>query len=256
MFFPAAHEEKDVPVLQRLIREYPLGVITTAIPSEKHPLILSSHIPWVLDVDSDLTAAGLGRLRGHIARQNPQSQVMMKAAVPSSDGVGHTLEQEVLVLFTAAPHHYVTPKFYVETKPTTAKVVPTWNYAAVQAYGKAKIYFDSSAAETSSFLGRQMHDLSEHTETSIMDYTGKGDRPGPWQVADAPERYIELMKKNVIGIEIAIDRLEGKFKMSQEMRMGDRMGVVDGFARMDSEVGKTLADIIKERSDLKEAAKA
>jgi len=236
MFFPAAHEEKDIPVLQRLIREYPLGVITTAIPSEEHPLILSSHIPWVLDVDAESNGKDLGRLRGHIARQNPQSKAMMDAAGPSNGIGGQALEQEVLVLFTAAPHHYVTPKWYVETKPVTAKVVPTWNYAAVQAYGKATIYFDTGADETSRFLGRQMHDLSQHTETSIMDYTGK--------------------KKNVIGIEIVIDRLEGKFKMSQEMRMGDRMGVVDGFARMNSELGKTLADIVKERSDLKEAAKA
>ena len=256
MFFPAAHEEKDIPVLQRLIREYPLGVITTAIPSEEHPLILSSHIPWVLDVDAESNGKDLGRLRGHIARQNPQSKAMMDAAGPSNGIGGQALEQEVLVLFTAAPHPYVTPKWYVETKPVTAKVVPTWNYAAVQAYGKATIYFDTGADETSRFLGRQMHDLSQHTETSIMDYTGKEDRPGPWMVAEAPERYIELMKKNVIAIEIVIDRLEGKFKMRQEMRMGDRMGVVDGFARMNSELGKTLADIVKERSDLKEAAKA
>ncbi|UNI14297.1 hypothetical protein JDV02_000941 [Purpureocillium takamizusanense] len=256
MFFAAPHEEKDIPVLQRLIHEYPLGVITTAIPSEKHPLILSSHIPWVLDVDVESNGNGLGRLRGHIARQNPQSKVMMEVAGPSNGNGGYELEQEVLVLFTAAPHHYVTPKWYIETKPVTAKVVPTWNYAAVQAYGKATIYFDTAAEETSRFLGRQMHDLSEHTERSIMDYTGKDDRPGPWKVTDAPERYIEIMKKNVIGIEIVIDRLQGKFKMSQEMRVGDRMGVVEGFARLNSEVGNTMANIVKERSDLKEAAKA
>jgi transcriptional regulator len=67
---------------------------------------------------------------------------------------------------------------------------------------------------TSAFLSEQIDNLSHHTETSVMDYTGRGDRPDPWKVSDAPERYIELMKKNIIGIEIAIDRLEGKFKMS------------------------------------------
>ncbi|POR34094.1 Uncharacterized protein TPAR_05731 [Tolypocladium paradoxum] len=253
MFFPAAHTEKSLPVLRQLIRQYPLGVLTTAIPSDGHPLILSSHIPWVIDVDDDSSETELGRLRGHLARQNPQSKVMMDAV--SSAG-SSTLKQEVQVLFTAAPHHYVTPKFYIETKPTTAKVVPTWNYAAVQAYGRATLYFDAKADETSRFLGQQIHDLSQHMETSIMDYTGRGDRPGPWKVTDAPERYIELMMKNIIGIEICIERLEGKFKMSQDMRMGDRMGVVKGFEGLDSDVGKAMAGMVQERSDLKEAAKA
>ncbi|KAF0322491.1 transcriptional regulator [Colletotrichum asianum] len=217
MFISSAHAETRIPVLRQLIRDYPLGVLTTAIPSDNHPLILASHVPFVLDVDDDKA---------------------MIEAVQSSNNSAVTLEQEVLVLFTAAPHHYVTPKFYTETKPTTAKVVPTWNYAAVQAYGRATIHFDS-----------------KHTETSVMDYTGKGDRPGPWKVADAPERYIELMKKNIISIEIVIERLEGKFKMSQEMRKGDREGVIRGFQSLDSEGGQVMADLVKERSDLKESAK-
>ncbi|WP_254554525.1 FMN-binding negative transcriptional regulator, partial [Salmonella enterica] len=82
------------------------------------------------------------------------------------------------------------PKFYTETKPTTAKVVPTWNYAAVQAYGRARIFYESKTPETQNFLGKQIDDLSRHGETAIMGYTGKGDRPGPWKVTDAPERYI------------------------------------------------------------------
>ncbi|KAI8313426.1 hypothetical protein K4K61_008089 [Colletotrichum sp. SAR11_59] len=226
MFISSAHAETRIPVLRQLIRDYPLGVLTTAIPSDNHPLILASHVPFVLDVDDE-----------------------------SDDAELVTLEQEVLVLFTAAPHHYVTPKFYTETKPTTAKVVPTWNYAAVQAYGRATIHFDSKSDTASSFLSKQIDDLSRHTETSVMDYTGKGDRPGPWKVADAPERYIELMKKNIIGIEIVIERLEGKFKMSQEMRKGDREGVIRGFQSLDSEGGQVMADLVKERSDLKESAK-
>ncbi|PHH88458.1 hypothetical protein CDD83_7510 [Cordyceps sp. RAO-2017] len=262
MFFPAAHAEKSIPVLRRLIREYPLGVLTTAISCEEQPLILSSHIPWVLDVDDESSETELGRLRGHLARQNPQSKAMI-SAVQSADsgndgdgGSARTLEQEVLVLFTAAPHHYVTPKFYVETKPTTAKVVPTWNYAAVQAYGKATVYFDPAAADTSAFLDRQIGDLSRHTETSVMDYTGQGDRPGPWRVSDAPERYVDLMKKNIIGVEIALHRLEGKFKMSQEMRRGDRIGVVQGFESLGSDLGRAMADIVRERGEIKDAAKA
>ncbi|PHH63957.1 hypothetical protein CDD81_5176 [Ophiocordyceps australis] len=250
MFLPSVHVEEDPAVLQQLIHDNPLGIITTALPSDQHPFILSSHIPWVLDVDPD--EPHLGRLRGHIARQNPQSQVLMKTAAHS----GATLDQELLVLFTAAPQHYVTPKFYVETKPLTGKVVPTWNYAAVEAYGKATVYFDSHSDQTSHFLNRQMHDLSQHAETSIMDYTGRGDRPGPWKVTDAPERYIEIMKKNIIGIEIAIQRLQGKFKMSQEKGKGDSAGIVQGFQRLDSDMGRAMASLVKERSHVEATAKS
>lgn len=255
MHITSVHAESRIPALQQIIRENPLGVLTTAIPCEGQPLILASHIPFVLDVQNESSDEDLGHLRGHLARQNPQSKAMIGSLGPDAANA-NTLEQEVLVLFTADTNHYVTPKFYVETKPTTAKVVPTWNYAAVQAYGRATIYFDSKSDETGEFLGKQLHDLSQQSETSIMDYTGKGDRPGPWKVSDAPEEYIRLMKKNIIGIDIKIDRLEGKVKMSQEMRKGDRKGVVDGFARMDTEIGRSISAIVQERSDMKEAVKA
>lgn len=88
-----------------------------------------------------------------------------------------------------------------------------------------------------------------------MDYTGVGDRPGPWKVNDAPERYIELMKRAIVGIEIEITRLEGKVKMSQEMGKGDRAGVVKGFRNTGSELGREMARLVQERSDLKEASK-
>lgn len=178
----------------------------------------------------------------------------MVEAVQSAGTESTTLNQEILVLFTAAPHHYVTPKSYTETKPTTAKVIPTWQYATVQAYGRATIYFDSMSETASGFLSKQIDDLSRHTETFVMDYTGKGDGSGPWKVADAPERYIELMKKNIIGIEIPIERLEGKFKMSQEMRKGGREGVIRGFQSLGSDDGQAIAALVQERSDIHEGA--
>ncbi|PHH82098.1 hypothetical protein CDD82_6984 [Ophiocordyceps australis] len=248
MFLPSVHVEEDPALLHQLIRDNPLGIITTALPSNHHPFILSSHIPWVLDVDPH--EPHLARLRGHLARQNPQSQVLMQAAAHS----GATIHQELLVLFTAAPQHYVTPHFYVETKPLTGKVVPTWNYAAVEAYGKATVYFDSHSDQTSRFLNRQMHDLSQHAETYIMGYTGRGDRPDPWKVTDAPERYIEVMKKSVIGIEIVIHRLQGKFKMSQEKGKADSAGIVHGFLALDSDMGRAMASLVKERSHAEAAA--
>lgn len=88
-----------------------------------------------------------------------------------------------------------------------------------------------------------------------MNYTGRDGRPGQWRVTDAPDRYIDLLKKNIIGIEITIDRLEGKFKMSQEMSMGDRDGVVEGFASLESDLGRAVSGIVQERSEMREADK-
>ncbi|KAI9162885.1 hypothetical protein HJFPF1_04480 [Paramyrothecium foliicola] len=258
MLLSAAHTEKSIPALRKLVQDYPLGVLTTAIPHSTNPLILSTHIPFVLDVQDVSSRTELGVLRAHLARANPQSKSMMDAltAEYSDEASGQTLSQEVLVLFTSDVQHYVTPKFYTETKPYTGKVVPTWNYASVQAYGRIRVFFDSKSERTSEFLNNQMHDLSQNSETKIMGFTGEGEQPRPWKVSDAPEPYLEIMKKNIIGIEIVIERLEGKFKMSQEMRLGDREGVVKGFEKMDTDVAQRMAQIVKERSDLKESSKA
>ncbi|PKS05919.1 hypothetical protein jhhlp_007751 [Lomentospora prolificans] len=260
MYLRADHVEDRIPVLHQLIRDYPLGIITTAISSPNFPLLQSSHIPWVLDADSDAAdsdSPNLGRLRGHMARQNPQSKAIIEHLTPSASRPepGNVIEQDVLVLFTATPHHYVTPKFYVETKPTSGKVVPTWNYAAVQVYGRARVYFDSKSDETSEYLNKQIAALSNIMETNGMGYTGENGRPGPWKVSDAPDNYVELLKKNIIGIEIEITKLEGKFKMSQEMSKGDREGVIQGFKQMESENAQKVSALVQERSDLKESRK-
>lgn len=250
----AVHAESRIPVLRQLVRDNPLGLLITGVPSDAHAFLQASHIPFVLAVADESSDTELGTLRGHLARQNPQSKAMVDALKASESGTGSgVLEQEVLVMFTADAQHYVTPQFYVETKPATAKVVPTWNYAAVQVYGRATVYFDGP--ETSAFLDRQLDELSQHSETAIMGYTGVRDRPGPWKVDDAPERYVEVMKRAIIGIEIEITRLEGKFKMSQESSKGDRAGVVEGFRSMGSELGCEMARLVQERGDLKEASK-
>jgi transcriptional regulator len=185
---------------------------------------------------------------------------MMEACLKNQEnGISNpnVLTEEVLVLFTPPSNHYVTPKFYSETKPATGKVVPTWNYAAVQAYGRARIYFDTKSEEASEFLSKQISDLSEHAETSVMGYTGPANsRPSSWKVTDAPDRYIDLLKKAIIGIEIDIDRLEGKFKMSQEMGAGDQQGVVAGFKNLGTEVGDEVAKLVQTRAELKEKAKS
>ncbi|RAL17489.1 FMN-binding negative transcriptional regulator [Aspergillus homomorphus CBS 101889] len=255
MHLPPMHAESSIAYLQQLIRDNPLGILTTAIRSPSHPFLQSSHIPFVLDVPAEnADDAHPGILRGHMAKQNPQAKALMEAlaaqqAEQNADGALE-LPDEVLVLFNGPHHHYVTPKFYTETKPATGKVVPTWNYSGAQAYGKIRVYCDSKSEETGSYLQRQVEDLSRQSETRIMGYQK------PWEVADAPVNYVELLKKNIIGIEIRIERLQGKVKMSQEMGKGDRDGVVKGFEALGTEVGRGVAKTVRERGEMKEKAKA
>lgn len=253
MYLRAAHAEHDIPLLQQFIHDNPLGILTTAIKSTDHAFIQSSHIPFLLDLPENPTPSQdedqpLGILRGHVAKQNPQAKALIEAL--STQSTSQELPDEVLILFNGAHHHYVTPKFYTETKPSTGKVVPTWNYSAVQVYGKIKVYVDSKSEETAAFLSKQVDDLSRHAEIS-MGFTG-GERPAAWNVGEAPVSYVEMLKKNIIGIEIRIERLQGKFKMSQEMGVGDREGVIKGFEALGSDVGEGIARLVKERGDMKD----
>ncbi|KAH6955954.1 transcriptional regulator PAI 2-type [Ilyonectria sp. MPI-CAGE-AT-0026] len=253
MYIRAAHAESDLRVLRRLVRQNPLGLFTTAISSQSFPFLQSSHIPFTLDVEDETSHTELGRLRGHLARQNPQSKAIIEETNSSKSPSFSTnvLEHDVLVIFTAPEHHYVTPKFYTETKPATGKVVPTWNYAAVQIYGRAKVYVDPKSATTFNFLQQQIHDLPEYSEKTIMGYDGQGGKPGPWKVSDAPENYIRLLSKAIIGVEIEVHAMEGKFKMSQEMDHGDSDGVVRGFEGLGTDAGRRIADTVLHRRQLK-----
>lgn len=250
----ADHVETRLPVLQSLVRENPLGQFTTAIPSATFRTIQTSHIPWVL-VTNPAKPNDLGVLRGHIARNNPQFKAIL-AALQDASGSSKTttLESEVCVIFTAA-NHYVTPKFYVHTKPATGKVVPTWNYAAVQAYGQLRVFHDNSDAETGAFLRGQVDALTDACERGIMGYTGCDGRPEPWKTDEAPERYVQLLMKGIAGLEIRLTALEGKVKMSQEMDKEDREGVVEGFEALGTDVGQCVAEYVRERGEQKDKAK-
>jgi transcriptional regulator len=251
MYLRAIHAEPSIPSLRNFIRDNPLGILITALPSPNFPTIQCTNIPWVLDVADEDSETELGKLRGHMARPNPHSKALIEAIQAHAPSNG-SLEQEVSVLFNGPVHAYVTPKFYVETKPATGKVVPTWNYSAVQVYGKATILFDSHNEDTSSFLQKQISDLTKHSEETIMHHTGGENLPA-WEVSDAPPRFVELLKKNIIGIEIDITRLEGKYKMSQEMDKGDRDGVIKGFESLGTENGLKMARTVEERGAMKEA---
>lgn len=240
------HAEKHLPTLRALIRANPLGIFTTAIDSPNFPFLQSSHIPWILDVQDEDSETELGVLRGHMARANPQAKSLIEHLSTGNSSTPSTtsprkLERDVMVLFNGPAHHYMTPKFYVDTKPATGKVVPTWNYAAVQVYGKLSVYYDTKDQSTDSFLSKAIADLSQLAETQIMGYEK------PWQVGDAPGNYIDLLKKAIIGIEIEITDMGGKWKMSQEMKDGDSQGVEDGFNALGTEEGRQIAEMVRTR---------
>jgi transcriptional regulator len=229
MYIRPVHAELDPTILHAFIRSYPLGLVTTAITHPQISTIQTSHIPFVLDTPE----SGQITLRGHIARANPQAKAILSALDASGK-----LSDEIMILFQAPINHYVSPKFYTTTKPDSGKVVPTWNYAAVQVYGKVRIHHSGPAA--ASFLQAQIQELSEQQERAAgYEHT--------WKVTDAPEKYIELLKKAIIGLEIDVIRIEGRWKMSQEMGNGDWFGVVDGFRALGTKEGHDMADIIESR---------
>jgi transcriptional regulator len=155
----------------------------------------------------------------HMARANPQWRDL------------DTLE-ECLVVFQG-PHDYVTPSWYA-TKRETGKVVPTWNYATVHAWGRPRVVNDAV------WLRRQLDDLTLSRERM---------RPAPWKVDDAPPDFVAMQMKAIVGVEITISRIEGKWKMSQNRPEADRVGVVAGF-REQGDAGERIAAVVAERCGL------
>lgn len=190
MYLPRHFEETRVEVLHALIREYPLGTLVTLGADGLN----ANHIP----IEIDPEPAPFGTLRGHVARANPVWR----------DSIA---DVEALVVFQG-PTAYVSPSWY-PSKRETGKVVPTYNYAVVHAYGRL------CSIEDPAWLRRFVERLTGRFESG---------RAEPWQVADAPESYIDAQLRAIVGIEIPITRLLGKWKVSQNRSALDRAGVVDG----------------------------
>jgi len=191
MYNPKHFEERDITVLHALIRSHPLSTWVTIAGGE----LLANHVPFFVD-----PARGAnGTLVGHVARANPVWNSFSKD-VPS------------LVVFQG-PEGYISPSFYA-SKKEHGKVVPTWNYAVVHAYGIPCVIDDAAW-------------LRKHV-TAMTDLQESRHPPGEWKVTDAPADFIESMVKMIVGIEIPIDRIDGKWKMSQNRAMADRAGTVAG----------------------------
>jgi transcriptional regulator len=192
MYLPPAFREDRLEIQHQLIRNHPLGLLVTV--GVDGPI--ASPLPFVLDSN----AGQRGTLRGHLARGNMQWKESK-------------LDVNALVIFQG-PDVYVTPSWY-ETKKQSGKVVPTWNYATVQVRGKLQVVEDAG------WLAKQIAALTNQME---------GKRAKPWAVSDAPSDYIGGQIKGIVGLEIEITAIEGKWKVSQNRPVADRRGVLQGLA--------------------------
>ena len=197
MYQPPHFIETRQDVLHGLIRSHPLGLLI----SNGTDGPIANAIPFLLDAE----AGPNGRLRAHLARANPQWRQL--ADNPASP---------VLVVFQGADA-YVTPSWY-ETKRETGKVVPTWNYAIVQVRGTVKVIEDAE------WIAQQITELTLSQE---------GNRNEPWAVTDAPPTFIQSQIKGIIGLEIEISEIHGKWKVSQNRPVADRVGVAQGLENED-----------------------
>jgi len=207
MYQPPHFREDRLDVQHALVRANPLGILITLGADG----LVANHIPFVLDAD----ATPLGTLRCHVARANGQWSDLD----PSLDA---------LVVFQGADR-YVTPSWYA-TKHETGKVVPTWNYAVVHAYGRAR------AMDDPAWVARQIAQLTAESEAG---------RAEPWRVTDAPAAFVAGQMKGIVGIEIEIARIEGKWKVSQNRPTADRVGVIAGLAADGDERSLAMAALVE-----------
>jgi len=188
MYVPPLFKEDRIDVLHTAMRGAGLATLITNTAAG----LIASHVPMLLNPEP----APYGTLIGHLARPNPQAR----------GAIG-----EALAIFQG-PEAYITPSWYA-TKRETGKVVPTWNYVAIHAYGSVEFFDDRER------LRDVVTRLTERQETQ---------RAEPWGVTDAPADFVDMMLKGIVGFVLPITRLEGKWKMSQNRPAEDRAGVVAG----------------------------
>jgi transcriptional regulator len=208
MYEPPLHRHDDIAAQHALIRDYPLGLLISHGPSG----LLANAIPFLIDP----AASKFGTLQAHVARANPQWRDLQAA-------------EEALVVFQGVDH-YITPSWY-ETKRETGKVVPTWNYLIVQARGRPRVIEDAA------WLRAQIEALTDKKE---------GSRAAPWAVADAPEDFVAAQIRAIVGVEIEIADLRGKWKASQNRKAEDRAGVIAGLEAEGEPEAAAMARVVRE----------
>jgi transcriptional regulator len=208
MYLPKHFEETRTTVLHELIRAHPLGALVMRGPDG----LDANHLPFEIDPEP----APFGTLRGHIARANP----LWRERSP---------DLAALVIFQG-PDTYVSPSWY-PTKADTGKVVPTWNYAVVHAHGTVRFIDDRA------WLRGFVEKLTNRHEAPRVE---------PWKITDAPPDYVESQLGAIIGVEIPIARLVGKWKVSQNRPAADREGAAQGLSREGGSPGAVMARLIRQ----------
>jgi transcriptional regulator len=208
MYIPRHNEEKRVPVMHALIVSQPLGTLVTLGASG----LFASHIPMILEEDG----SQFGMLKGHMSRANTQWRDFVPTVLALAIFSGH--------------QHYISPTWYPGTREH-GKEVPTWNYVVVHAYGPLRLIQDDQ------WLLNNVEKLTNTHEAAS---------PVPWKVSDAPEEFIKSQLKGIIGFELPIQRLEGKWKVSQNRSENDRKGVVEGLSKLDTTESLAMKALVEE----------
>ena len=209
MYLPSHFAEPRVDVMHDLIRAHPFGTLVVLTSGG----LDANHIPFEVDPEP----APFGTLRGHLARANPA----WKHFSPQVDA---------LVIFQGA-HTYISPSWYA-SKKEHGKVVPTWNYAVVHASGPLRV-IDNRA-----WVRRFVEQLTDRHEAPRSD---------PWKVTDAPEDFIDTMTKAIVGIEVPIVQLAGKWKVSQNRPREDRAGVAHGLLQSKADYDTSMAHLVQQK---------
>jgi transcriptional regulator len=210
MYLPAHFEEPDVPTLHALIRAHPLATLVTLDGGE----LTANHIPMLIDPEP----SPWGTLRGHVARANP----VWEAA----------RDRAALAVFVG-PQTYVTPSWY-QTKREHGRVVPTWNYAVVHVHGPLRAIDDREWLRA--FV------------TRLTD-THEAGRSPVWHVTDAPAEHVDRLLGSIVGLEIPVARMVGKWKVSQNQHAANRAGVVSGLRAESDDDSRAMADLVERVRD-------
>ena len=205
MYTPPAFREDDLPTLHAWMQAARLASLVTAGPGG----ILATPLPLILEA----AEGDRGVLYGHVAKANPQWR--------------EVAAMEALVIFMG-PDAYVSPSWYA-SKQVDEKVVPTWNYMAVHAYGPVEFFEDPAR------LLAVVTTLTNRHEAS---------RAEPWAVSDAPPAFVAAQLRGIVGVRIPITRLEGKRKMSQNRAAADQAGVASGLASSEDRADQAVAALI------------
>lgn len=208
MYIPKHFEQPNIEALHTLMRRRPLATLVTLSSGA----LDANHLPLHLSE----SPAPFGMLRGHVARANPVWSQLVDGA-------------QVLAIFHG-PNAYITPSWY-PSKAETGRAVPTWNFAVVHAQGRAL------AIEDPRWLREHLAALTAHQEAGFAE---------PWHVSDAPLDYTEALLQAIVGVEITITRLSGKWKVSQNQPERNRAGVVRGLRDGDGDEAREMAALVEE----------